>query len=303
MPPTSHKDGVARPENFRVDELGHPPKKTANTGPKKHPVTGRFVKGGPGGPGRRRTLKEHAGRLGALDPTTCEDWLRRWVVEARAHAADLVAELPYRTPELCAVATELAEARALRAALTSLGSQGDAGAREESRHWLRECRQHALCLRGLINQEAEARRTAAATPPARGVIGRTYHTSVSYEILGLPVPPELEEAPPGTVLEVPPVEVDEVPPPEPSTTVEPVTPAATVDEPTLAQPEPPMPEPPEPAQPEPPVDAPITIASTPLGDYGPAGAGETGHASDGAYAGVLIHSVVLPMLGRREPPR
>jgi hypothetical protein len=224
------RDGV---ENFRSDELGTPPPKTAKTGPKKD-AKGRFAKGGPGGPGRRAKLKKLAGRLGALDPDTCEPWLRRFIVEARQHAADVLGDLPFKTAELSAVATELAEARAMRAGLMFLGSQGDVEARAEARHWLREVRQHQLALRGLINQEAEARRLGteegtarplvidvtsmsdeqlldAAAASVRLVSGNRMTTPAMRSMAGKPWPPPIEELRRLRDGEPPPVEVVETP--------------------------------------------------------------------------------------------
>lgn len=153
--PISRSHGRSGPENFRPDELGTPPPKTGETVPERDGETGRFKPGNRAA--RRRRLKQAAGRLGAMDPDKCESWLRPFVVEAKAHAAKLLADIEYQTEELSAVVVELAEARAMRAALMRLGSEGDLEARQEARHWLREVRQHAIALRGLINQEHAAR--------------------------------------------------------------------------------------------------------------------------------------------------
>ena len=155
--PISRSHEAKRAENFRPDGLGQPPPKTGVAAPFKDASTGRFVKGNKAA--KRKRLKKVAGRLGALDPATAAPWLRPWILEAREHAAKLLADLPFQTEELSAVAVELAEARAMRAALMRLASdgEGDDEARVEARHWLREARQHAIAFRGLVNQEHAAR--------------------------------------------------------------------------------------------------------------------------------------------------
>lgn len=145
--PVSSSHGRRGAENFRADELPTVDP-AALTAPDRDPTTGRFAPGNAAS--RLRALKRRAKSLPWLDEARCEPWLAPYVVAAKEHAADLLADLPRDAgPLLAPVAEELAGARVVYRALLARGLEGDPGALESARAWLRECRQHALALEGL----------------------------------------------------------------------------------------------------------------------------------------------------------
>jgi hypothetical protein len=137
-------------ENFRTDELPDVDP-AALAAPDRDPETGRFTPGNAAS--RLRTLKRQAKALPWLDEARCEPWLAPYVVAAKEHAADLLADLPRDAgPLLAPIAEELAGARVVYRALLAKGLEGDAKALESARGWLREVRQHALALEGLARK-------------------------------------------------------------------------------------------------------------------------------------------------------
>jgi hypothetical protein len=150
--PLSKSHGETHAENFRADELPSVDP-AALAEPDRDPNTGRFKPGNAAS--RLRTLKRQAKALPWLDESRCEPWLRPFVVAAKQHAADLLADLPRDAgPLLAPVAEELAGARIVYRALLAKGLEGDPAALESARAWLREARQHALALEGLSRKPA-----------------------------------------------------------------------------------------------------------------------------------------------------
>ena len=150
--PLSKSHGRTGAENFRADELPSLDP-AALTAPDRDPSTGRFVPGNAAS--RLKALKRRARALPWLDEARCAPELAPYVVAAKEHAADLLADLPRDAgPLLGPVAEELAGARIVYRALLAKGLEGDPAALDAAKAWLRECRQHALALEGLSRKPA-----------------------------------------------------------------------------------------------------------------------------------------------------
>lgn len=161
--PVRFSHGRPHAESPRADELPVIDA-AALTAPDRDPQTGKFTAGNAAS--RLRTLKRQARALPWLDESRCEPWLRPFVVAAKDHAADLLAELPRDAgPLLAPVAEELAGARIVYRALLARGLEGDPAALESARAWLREARQHALALEGLARKPLPKGEGDDAPPP------------------------------------------------------------------------------------------------------------------------------------------
>lgn len=157
-PPIEVSQDELRPRNYAPSALPA----AATAAPDRDPRTGRFQPGNQ--VSRRRKLLRIARSLPWLDAEKCEEWARPYVHGTKAHAVELLAELPVQNAMVNPLAEELAAARMVFRGLLALGLAGDGKALEAARAWFREARQHALALEGMA-------RTAAAEPPKPGANG------------------------------------------------------------------------------------------------------------------------------------
>lgn len=132
-----------------ADRLPEPPA-SGLAAPDRDPTTGQFQPGNTAS--RRRKIKRLAKSLPWLKPADAEEWLRPFLVAAKSHAVDLLADVADHGPVVAGVAEELALARVVARALIAEGARkgGDPKALNDARQWMREARQFALTLSHLV---------------------------------------------------------------------------------------------------------------------------------------------------------